>query len=82
MLITPPFKCRHFGQLLGVAQATRDASPPVTLFVAVTPMLSSDTGRLKGDMAVAFRQNIRKLTTNSGLGLTGLRGGCYKMMFH
>jgi hypothetical protein len=47
IFITPAFRCRHCGQLLGVAQATRDASTPVTLFVALTPVRSSDTGRPK-----------------------------------
>jgi hypothetical protein len=46
MFITPPFRWRHCGQLLGVAQATRDVSTPVTLFVAFTPW-SSYTGRPK-----------------------------------
>ncbi len=47
MFITPPFRCRHCGQLLGVAQATRDVSTAVTPFVALIPVLSSDTGRPK-----------------------------------
>src|SRR5260370_29502538 len=47
MFIAPLFGCRHCGQLLAVAQATREVSAPVTPFVALTPPLSSGSERPK-----------------------------------
>jgi len=52
MFIAPLFRCRHCGQLLAVAQATRDVSTPVTPFVALTPVLSSGTGGQKVSFSV------------------------------
>src|SRR5712664_366964 len=68
MFIAPLFRCRHCGQLLAVAQATRDVSTPVTPFVALTPVLSSDTGRPKVSFYVQPVANTHfPLTANMSL---------------
>src|SRR6266478_7958851 len=92
MFITPPFRCRHCGQLLGHAQATRDVSTPVTPFVALTPVLSSDTGRpmyratvylylrTRGDLFVAGQERFNAQSWNLAQTAAAKKGSAAERM--